>query len=135
MSILVDGYENELLDGLTGVTQLTTPAIVYLALFTADPTDTGSVVNELTSSGYARQSIAGVYSAATGTTGTVSNTSEINFAIATGDWDAVTHVGFMESDVETTDDMMSNIQLDASIVILNGQTFTFAVGSLTLVAQ
>lgn len=135
MAILVDGYENELLDGLTGVTQLTTPAIVYLALFTADPTDTGSVTNELTSPGYARQSIAGLFSAATGTNGTSSNTSEINFAAATGDWDGVTHVGFMVSDVETTDDMMSNIQLDASITILNGQTFTFAVGSLTLVAD
>ncbi len=135
MANLVDGYENELLDGLTGITQLTTPAIVYLALFTADPTDTGSVASELTSTGYERKSLAGLFSAATGTAGSVSNTSEINFVSATEDWTTVTHVGFMESDVEATSDMMVWLALDASITILDTQTFTFGVGALTLVAE
>jgi len=134
MANLVDGYENELLDGLTGVAALTTPTTVYLALFTADPTDTGSVTNELSGSGYARQSIAGKFSAATGTAGSVSNTTAIDFATATGDWSQATHVGMMESDVETTDDMMVWIELNSAITILNGQTFSFAIGTLTITA-
>ena len=135
MSALVDGYENSLLDGLTGVTPLTTPTTVYLALFTADPTDTGSVTNELTGNGYARKSLAGLFSAATGTSGSVSNTSVINFATATGDWTAVTHVGFMESGTTSTDDMMVSLALGTAITNLNTQVFSFKVGTLTLVAE
>ena len=134
MSALVDGYENELLDGLTGVTPLTTPTTVYLAVFSADPTDTGSVTNELTGGGYARKSLSGLFSAATGTAGSVSNTSVINMATATGDWSTATHVGIMESGTATTADMMLVIALDSSITILNTQVFSFAVGDLTITA-
>ena len=41
----------------------------------------------------------------------------------------------LQSDVEATDDMMVWLALDASITILDTQTFTFGVGALTLVAE
>ncbi len=134
MANLTNGYENELLDGLTGVTPLTTPTTVFLALFTADPTETGAVANELSGGGYARKSTAGLFSAATGTDGTSSNTSVIDFVTATADWSTVTHVGFMESDVETTADMMIVVALDVPITILDTQKFSFAIGNLTVTA-
>lgn len=134
MAALTDGYENELLDGLTGVSPLTTPTTVYLALFTADPTDTGSVVNEYQLNGCARVSIAAKFPAATGTAGSVSNTVQIDFVTATGDWTQITHIGYMKTDVEGTADMMVHAQLDSPITILNGQTFSFAIGTLTITA-
>lgn len=135
MANLTNGYENELLDGLCSVTQLTTPATVYLALFTADPTETGDVTSELSGGGYARTSIASKFSAASGTDGTSSNTAEIAFPTATADWDEVTHVGWMKSDVETTADMMVYAPLDTPITITNGQVFKFSAGTLTMIAS
>ena len=134
MANMTDAHEREYLDGITGVTQYTTPATTYLALFTADPTDTGSVTNELSGSGYARVSLSGKFSAATGTDGTTSNTSEIAFPTATADWPEVTHAGIMKSGTAATDDMIIVVPLDAGITIYSGDTFKFAIGKLTITA-
>jgi len=132
MANMTDAHENEYLDGITGVTQYTTPAITYLAIFTADPTDTGSVANELTGNGYARKSLAGLFSLATGTDGSVSNTSLITFVTATGNWLEATHVGVMKSGTGGTGDMIIHLPLSSAITILNGQAFEYAIGKLTL---
>ncbi len=134
MANLTDSFENELLDGITGVTPLTTPAVVYLALFTGDPTDTGDVSTEYQINECARVSIAGKFPAATGTAGSVANSVQIDFPTAIGDWTTITHIGYMKSDVEGTDDMMVHAQLDSPITILNSQTFSFAIGTLTITA-
>ena len=133
MSAMVDGFENDVLDGITGVTSLFS-ATMALALFTADPTDTGSVTNEYTGNGYARKALTGLFSAATGTAGSSANTSIINFATATGDWTAITHVGFMKTATATTDDMIVVVALDSAITILDTQVFSFAIGDLTVTA-
>lgn len=133
MANLTNAYELELLDGLVGETALTTPTTVYVALFTADPTDTGSVANELTGNGYARKSLATTFGSAA--SGTTSNTSAVTFATATADWSAVTHVGLMKSGTAATADMMVWIALSSSITILNGQAFEFAIGDLTINAD
>ena len=134
MANMTNAHENEYLDGITGVTQYTTPGTTYLALFTADPTDTGSVANELSGSGYARVSLSGKFSAATGTDGTTSNTSEIAFASATADWPEVTYAGLMTSGTAATDDMKLVIPLDIGITIYSGEQFKFAIGKLTITA-
>lgn len=129
MANMVDAMENEIVDGVTGVTSLFS-ATMSLALFTADPTDTGSVTNEYTGNGYARKTLATHFGSASG--GTASNTSQIDFATATGDWTQITHIGFMESATATTDDMKVVVALDSPITILNTQTFSFAIGNLTV---
>ncbi len=134
MANMVDAYENEQLDGVTGVTQYTSPATTYLALFTADPTDTGSIASELTSGGYERTTLSGLFSAASGTDGSVSNTTAIVFPVATEDWTTVTHAAIVKTDVETTADIMVVIELDVAITILDTQTFEFAIGALTITA-
>ena len=131
MSNMVDSFENDVLDGITGVTTLFSSGMA-LALFTADPTDTGSVVNELVGSGYARKLLSTLFSSATGTAGSVSNTAQIDFATATGDWVEATHIGFMKSDVETTADMIVVVALDVPHTNLNGKVFTFEIGDLTV---
>ena len=132
MSQLVDAFEVKLLNGLTGKTQLTTPTTVYMALFSADPTDTGSVVNELVGNGYTRTALTGKFPLAVGTGGTVSNDVAITSATATADWTTVTHVGFMESGTSTTDDMMLLHVLDSPITVLNTEPFEYAIGDCTI---
>ena len=131
MANLTDVMENQLLDALTGVTTVLSTTM-SIALFTADPTDTGSVTNEYTLNGSQRLLLSGLFSAATG--GTSANTSIITVATATSDWAAISHVGLMASDVEGTDDMKVWIELNSPITILSGQSFSFAIGDLTVTA-
>ena len=127
---MTDSYSIEQLNGLTGYAQLTTPATTYLALFTTDPTSSGSVANEVTNAGYVRVSLAGLFGSASSTS--VSNSSDIAFAAATEDWATITHAGIMKSGTAGTADMMEVIPLDVNITILNGQNFKFTVGAFTL---
>ena len=131
MANLTDAMENQLLDALTGVTTVLS-ATMSIALFTADPTETGSVTNEYTLNGSQRLLLSGLFSAATG--GTSANTAIITVATATADWAAISHVGLMASDVEGTDDMKVWIELNSPISILSGQAFSFAIGDLTVTA-
>lgn len=133
MASMTDDLENDLLDGLLGVTQYTSPSIVYLALFTADPTDTGSVTNEVSGTSYARKSLAGLFTAASGTTGVSANTTAVTFAAAgSGGWGTITHVGFMKSGTATTDDMILHKALVDSITISETDVFEYAIGKLSL---
>lgn len=84
---LSDSYENTLLDHITGRTTLTFVAQIYVSLHTADPGETGA--NEVTDSGYARQTID--FNAAT--TSGATNNGQVTFpAIADGTVTA-THFG------------------------------------------
>lgn len=132
MANMTNTTEKELVDGFTGVTQYTTPAIVYLALFTADPTETGDVTNEVSGVGYARVSLAGKFTASTD--GSSSNTSAITFATAgVGGWGTVTHIGFMKSGVSATDDMVLHGALTTSIAIAESVVVEYLDGNLTVV--
>ncbi len=133
MANLTNYGENKTLDGITGVTSMYSSTMA-LAFFTADPTDTGSVTNEYTSNGCARVLLSGLFSAATGTDGTSSNTSIVETATATANWTEITHVGFMESDTESTDDMVEHIALDNPFTVLDTKKFSFAIGDLTVTA-
>lgn len=133
MANMTDDLENDLLDGLLGVTQYTSPAIVYLALFTADPTDTGSVTNEVSGTSYARVSLASKFTAATGTAGSSTNITTISFAAAgAGGWGTITHIGFMKSGTATTDDMILYKALSSSVGIAESDVFDFQIGNLSL---
>lgn len=130
---MTDALEIEFVNGLTGVTQYTSPAIVYLALFTADPTETGSVLNEVSGTGYARVSLSGKFTAST--TGASANTAAITFAAAgVGGFGTVTHIGFMKSGVATTSDMIVHQALLDPITIVETDVFEFLVGKLTVTA-
>lgn len=78
-------------------TAFSSPAAVYLALYTSDPTpaDTGTEVN---GGGYKRMAIS--FAAPTVENGkqTVRNTADIEYPIATADWGIVTHIGLRTAD-------------------------------------
>lgn len=132
MANLVDSEENKILDGLLGVTPYTTVTTVYLALFTAAPTDTGSVTAEVAGGSYNRVSLAGLFSAATGTIGESKNTSAIIFPVSTADWGTITHIGIMASGVPTTADMIMWGALVTPVPMVSSDIFDFSVGDLVV---
>ncbi len=131
MANFTDYLENELLDHTLGVAAYTAPT-VYLAAFTADPTDTGTQTNEVANSyAYARVALSGKFSAAA--SGSSSNTALVSFPAANGgDWGTVTHVGIMDDSAHNGGNMLYHIALTASQSITDGTTFEFQIGDLTM---
>jgi len=70
----------------------------YLALFTADPTEAGTLTAEVAGGSYARQSVTWNPAATDGSNNTTKVPSaDIAFPTATADWGTITHVGIMSA--------------------------------------
>ena len=121
-----DYLENKVLDHNLATAAYTAPSAIYVALFTADPGETGETTNEISGGGYARTQ--GTFGAASG--GSASNSADIEFPQATGDWGTITHFALM--DAQTSGNMLYYGALDASNTVGNGDTFKFATGDLTV---
>lgn len=92
MSAISNYLENKLIDAtLRGVTY-TSPTTVYLALFVADPGETGSGT-EVTGGGYVRKAI--TFSAPVD--GVSANSNEVLYPVATANWGTVTHIGIFDA--------------------------------------
>jgi hypothetical protein len=119
--------ENELLDHVFMKGSYTPPTSIYIALSTADPTDSGGSIAEPTGGSYARKSTAGAdWDAAA--SGALDNANAITFAEATGSWGTITH--FALFDHLTAGNMLAHGALSASKTISDGDTASFAVGDL-----
>lgn len=106
----------------------TFPATVYAALFTADPTNTGSLTNEVSGVAYARQAITwGTISA-----GTVTNSVAVTFPVAGGSWGTITHIGIMDVITLATGNMLYHGALGTPKTVGSGDQVSFAISSLTL---
>lgn len=108
----------------------TSPANVYIALFTAAPSDSGGGT-ECSGTNYARVD-SGSFSTMTGiTTGHTSNSAEIAFAQAgSGGWGTVTHIGLF--DASTAGNLLYHGALTASKVVDENDTFKIAIGDLDI---
>lgn len=127
MSAASDYLENKVLDHFLGTASTTAPTNVYVALFTADPTDADSGT-EVTTSGtaYARQTA--TFSAAS--SGSTSNSADIEFSQATANYGTVTHFGIY--DASTAGNLLFHGALTSSKVIETGDVFKIASGNLTI---
>ena len=85
------------LDHAFGRVAFTMPNPVYIALFSADPTDLGTLTDEVTESGYARVSITSLMADAVLATGQISNNAEIVVGPALEDWPEITHAAIMDA--------------------------------------
>ncbi len=109
-----------------GVTY-TSPATLYLALFTSDPGEAGGGTEVSTSgTGYARKPVVfGPYS-----NGQISNSSDVDFGSATAAWGTVTHVAVF--DAATGGNMLCYGQLQASKVVNSGDSFVVPAGQCVI---
>lgn len=127
MAALSDYAENKLLDHLLGKAAYTMPTTVYLALYTVAPSDSGGGTEVSTSgTAYAREAITSLMSAASG--GASSNSSAIEFDVATASWGTVVAVGIF--DAATAGNLLMHGSLSVSQTINTGNQFVLPIGDL-----
>lgn len=122
MSQLTDTGENSVLDNWLASNG------THLGLFTADPTETGSLAAEVSGGSYARQSI--TWGAAAG--GVKSNSADCDFGTATAPWGVVSHWGICTA--LTAGSMLVYGALDSTADVQTNDTFKITAGNLSITA-
>lgn len=117
--------ENKILDATLRGIPYSTPDVVYLALYTNDPTDNGTGI-EVSSGGYQRRAI----TFNEPMSGTISNATSIQMPVATGDWGAVTHIGIMDN--LTNGELLYHGALDVPQHVQANNQLIINEGSLTI---
>ncbi len=131
MSDATNYLEKKLADHILGKAAYTMPVTVYLALFTADPTETGSLASEVgTGLGYARIAITADMSAANATTGTSVNSNIFTFGPASGPWGVVTHAALV--DASSAGNVLAKAALTVSRNVQTGDSIQFAASQVSL---
>ena len=105
---------------------------LYLALFTADPTETGEFTNEATFTGYARVSMPKASSWTDGGS-TFTNSGLVQFPQCTGGNNTITHFALCTS--ESAGEVVISGALNASLNISSGIQAQFSTGSLSIGAD
>ena len=108
-------------------------ATQYLALFTADPTDSASLAAEADYTGYARVALTKA-SAWTGTASPFTNTNLIQFGACTAGTNALTHFAVVDTASGAVAMMISGA-LSATLNVSNGIQPQFSSGSLSISAE
>lgn len=125
MAEISNYLENALINATLRNTAFTSPAVVYVGLHTADPTDAGTGT-EVSGGSYARQSATfGAPSNGVSTT-----TADITFPQASGTWGTIGWISIR--DASTAGNMLYYTALDVSKAIDTGDIFKIAAGSLTV---
>jgi hypothetical protein len=120
--------QQKVLEHMVGKTSWTMPANVWVALYTATPSDAGGGT-EVTGGSYARkQTVAANWGTASGTT--ISNAQLITFVTPTASWGTVGWFAIM--DASTAGNQIGWAALTSSQAIGSGNTVEFAVAALTI---
>lgn len=133
MAAKTNYLEAALLNAVLRNTSFTSPATVYVGLFTVAPTDAytsgAPTGTEVSGNAYARQ--AATFAAPSGTPRGVANSGTVTFPTATpSGWGTVTHMGIF--DASSGGNLLYWEPLAASKTINAGDTANFAAGSLTI---
>jgi hypothetical protein len=136
-----DYLENKLIDHLFRTAAYTKPAALYVALFTAAPSDSGGGT-EVVGGSYARVNLApldtnwvatqgGTAGTSSGSSGLTSNAVAITFPAPTANWGTVTHFGIF--DAASGGNLLVWDALTASRTILSGDPSpSFGPGALQI---
>lgn len=129
MANLTDYAEKKLADHLFGITSYTKPTAVYAALHSADPTDTGSLANEITGNyGMPRVSITASMNAGNATSGLIDSATQIELGPVNADAGTVTHV--TTQDALTGGNALLRGPATANRTLFSGDSYRFAAGQL-----
>lgn len=125
MAEMSNYLENALVNATLRNTTYTSPATVYVALFTTDPTD-AATGTEVTGGSYARTSVA----FAAPSNGASASNADCTFPTCTSTWGTVSHIGIF--DASTSGNLLYHTPLDTSKTIETGDIFKIASASLTV---
>jgi hypothetical protein len=125
MAEMSNYLENALINATLRATTFTSPSVVYVGLYTADPTDAGTGT-EVSGGSYARQSI--TFGAPSN--GVSTNSAAVEFPQCTSTWGTVSHIGIL--DASTSGNLYYHTALDSSKTIETGDVFKIAIGNLSV---
>jgi hypothetical protein len=125
MAEMSNYLENALINATLRNTSYTSPATVYVGLYTSDPTDANSGT-EVSGGSYARTAV--TFGAPSN--GVSTNSAAVEFPQATGSWGTVGWIGIL--DASTSGNLLYHTALDTSKTIENGDIFKIAIGSLSV---
>ena len=125
MSEMSNYLENALINATLRNTSYTSPATVYVALYTSDPTD-ANTGTEVSGGSYARTSV----TFAAPSNGVSLSNADCTFPQATGNWGTIGWIGLM--DASTSGNLLYHTALDTAKTIESGDIFKIASGSLSV---
>ena len=124
MAEMSNYLETALINATLRNTSYTSPATVYVALYTTDPTD-ADTGTEVSGGSYAR--IAVSFNAPSN--GVCTNSADVTFAQATNNWGTISHIGL--HDAVTSGYLLFHTILNSSKAIGTGDQFKISAGALT----
>ncbi len=117
--------ENALINAVLRNTSYTSPATVYVSLYTSDPTDADSGT-EVSGGSYARTAV----TMGAPSNGVSTNSADVTFPTATAGWGTVSHIGI--HDASTSGNLLFHTPLDTSKTIDSGDIFKITSGNLSV---
>jgi hypothetical protein len=117
--------ENALINAVLRNTSYTSPATVYVSLYTTDPTDADSGT-EVSGGSYARTAV--TFGAPSN--GVTTNSADVTFPTSTSSWGSVTHIGI--HDASTSGNLLFHTPLDTAKTIDSGDIFKIETGNLSV---
>ena len=117
--------ENALINAVLRNTSYTSPATVYVSLYTTDPTDADSGT-EVSGGSYARTAV--TFGAPSN--GVSTNSADVTFPTCTVSWGTVSHIGI--HDASTSGNLLFHTPLDTSKTIDSGDIFKITTGNLSV---
>lgn len=126
---LANFLEDAVINWLRGTAMPAAPGTLYVALFTADPGETGVLTNEVVVTGgtlYARTAVT-----LTAPPSPVSNSADVVFPTAGASWGTVTHAALVDNATRGAGNVLASNALSASQAIGAGITPRFVTGQLT----
>ena len=132
MSAFSDYLEDSIINAVfRGTTFPAAPANVYVALFTAAPSDSGGGT-EVTGGSYTRVAVttSGGWAATSGGNGRTYNLSTISFPTATATWGTIVAFGIF--DASTNGNLLFYGNLVFSRAVNNGDSVLFQAGQLQI---
>jgi hypothetical protein len=125
MAEISNYLEDALINATLRNTTYTSPATVYVGLYTTDPTD-ANTGTEVTGGSYARQSV----SFGAPSDGLSASDADVTFPQATAGWGTVGWIGIL--DASTSGNLLYHTALDAAKTIETGDIFKIASTNLTV---
>jgi hypothetical protein len=125
MAEMSNYLENALINATLRNTSYTSPATVYVALYTTDPTD-ADTGTEVSGGSYARTAV--TFGAPSN--GVSTNSAAVEFPTCTSSWGTITHIGIR--DASTSGNLLYHTALTTSKVIDVDDIFRITTGNLSV---
>ena len=125
MAEMSNWLENALINATLRNTSYTSPAAVYMGLYTSDPTD-ANTGTEVSGGSYTRTAV----TMGAPSNGVSTNSAAVEFPQASGSWGTVGWIGIL--DASSSGNLLYHTALDTSKTISSGDIFKIAIGGLSV---